>query len=483
MSLKHIFNQNAKYDTINPATWNFIATGGTGGTGAFGVQSIDNTDNNLDVSGPTGIVTINMSDNVVLNNLDVTGSFSLGGKDIEFPTATGTAQYQILTLNANKDAVWDANTILTNSDDNLDIQEPTPNNYLVNMSTDVLINSLDTQELTINGKTFPDPVAGLTGQVLTLNASNSMVWQDTIQTISGSTNIGVTGTYSNPNIYLKSDVSGLDSVSATTLNADTLNLNGHSMSGPSGIEYPNYVLGTDGSANMVWVQQKNLLSSVGGTIGITGITGTNICNIEAKAGGLVMPSDFQSGQQIGATGTAGNVALNLTSPFYAVNNAVALSLNATDVAGDPCIATRTGIVGYCEKIGNLVTVKIPTSSCMLGLVNTTAGAIASFTITGLPYVASSQQIVGKYSIIVQDDYAGTIIDYTNDANVVIIPNSPTNTYCKIVFSQTSNSGNTPQFLASTLVHTYSYFLGGLGYNYNTTTAFSEPADIVISYFV
>jgi len=264
-----------------------------------------------------------------------------------------------------------------------------------------------------------------------------------------------------------------------------LNLNGHSMSGPSGVEYPNYVLATDGSANMVWVQQKNLLSSVGGTIGITGISGTNICNIEAKAGGLVMPSDFQSGQQIGATGTAGNVALNLTSPFYVVNNAVALTLNAVDIANAPCITTRTGIVGYCEKIGNVVTVKIPTSSCMLGLVNTTAGAIGKFTISGLPYVSVSQSYVGKYSIIIRNDNTSpsTIVDYTKDAHVIVIPNAPTNSYCEIVFSQSTGSGNGPVGIASTEVGTFSYWLGGLGINYNEINSNAELSDIVISYLV
>lgn len=478
MSLKHIFNENSKYDIIDSDRWNMITNDGVD----MGVMGIINSDGNLDIPHSMGNVTINMSSDVNLKNLDVNTEFILSNKTLSMPLVGD--ENQILTLDFTNEMVWGDNTYISGGDSNMLITQSSTNVFNIDLESNITTDSLTATELIIDGKQFESPNDGTENQVLTLDATKQMAWSDIVNEVtSDSLDIIVSGTQTDPIIELATNVVGLTSLSATTLNAESdFNLNNKSMDKPNDL---NYVLASDNVGNMVWKEQKTLLSSVGNTITIT--SGVNdVCNLELNTSGVsILPTDFTSGQDVVATGSANNIALNLSSTFYE-SGYMPLKMIGYNESNQPISAFQPQYSCQYQRIGNRYDVLMRKELFYDNGVDEFSGdgPFAYFIVSGfVGSITIPQYIKGKYSLIVNLVGTSTYISYVDNVDLVVEASILGNTQLRISCSQPSSSGNTPVLIPSIAYpDTWNYFISGMGYQFNSDDGLLEPTDILISYY-
>ena len=221
MSLKNIFNQSLPYDKVSTANWNNIVIGGGGG-GSLTIT--EGTNINFDINDQD--YTINVVNNptftgdvLMSNNLNVTGSTTLGtceietlsiggklipnpntadtylnynGTNIEWIPVAGGGGVDNITAGTNINITGTATEPIINLDENITI------------TGDLGANTINTNTLVIDNITFPTPT--VTDTFLNYNGTN-MVWSAVTEagTITQGNNINVVQTGNNFEISVVND--------------------------------------------------------------------------------------------------------------------------------------------------------------------------------------------------------------------------------------------------------------------------------------
>ena len=454
-------------DTNGTMNWRDNASTNTAiNAGDPNVIVTENSTNNftIDINEDMDINTLSAL-TIASNEVSVlTGDGGLKINQIGFPDPTNEPNGAVLTIlevqNQPNQMIWtrpfqDGVQSVSAGNNNI-VVAGTAENPTVALSDDVVgLNSVATNSLKINSINFPDPTSGVSiNDVLTINGSGNMVWQqvppDGVQTVSSTnTNIIVSGTSTNPQLTLNNVLQNMHNINTANLTVNT-----KTFADPT-TATEGQVLTLDNNNNMIWSN-----------------TGT----------GTVSPSDFTANQQIVATGSSGNVSLNLNSTFFEQNTSTGNYVYAFDTNGSYKIVNETLAIPY-TRIGDFWTVRIPYTAIfeLYNNLDPNTGQWTSFEVSfNIPcYPGNNSQLLGLYNCLIFSE-SGAII--ANNGKISIQSLNTANTISFYYYYQNQNTQPANFPTTTDPDDSYSYFPCALGTGNNDVSINDNPADLILSFY-